>query len=259
MPPPIAPKEFVLDLETGLALALAFSFMPIAQGLASYLLPKSISRKYYWIFVWGAYDVLTHGIIEGSFLYHCFFSYETIAITSDYPHPASLGNKGPYFLGYADRNYGSFYSQGPMARLWQEYAKADSRWGGADLTVISLELLTVFGAGPLAACVCYLIAKASNTQDTSKKALLDAKMWFVAVVLSTGELVSVKRDLVLMSSKLTTSAVWRIYDLCTRMVVRKFVSRNGRPSLPLALPVLLQHDLGMDPTLDIVRRISRAK
>lgn len=188
MPPPAVVPPFKLDLETGLALALAFSFMPAAQISANLTLPKTISRKYYWIFVWGAYDFLTHIIIEGSYLYHCFFTYETISITGDHPHPASLGSKGPFFLGRSDRNYGSYYSTNAMARLWQEYAKADTRWGGSDLTVISLELLTVLLAGPAALYICYLIAKLSNTQDMVYRATLDARMWFVVLVLSTGEL-----------------------------------------------------------------------
>lgn len=186
MPPPASPPPFTLDLSTGLCLALVFSFVPIAQLLGSLVLPKTISKTYYVLFLWCAFDVLTHSIVEGSFLYHCFFSYEPITVT-DFPHPASLG-KGPYFLGYSDRNYGSWYSDGPLARLWQEYAKADARWGGADLTVISLELLTVLLAGPAAAYICYLIAKVSNATDAALKAKLDARMWFVAIVLSTGEL-----------------------------------------------------------------------
>lgn len=36
----------------------------------------------------------------------------------------------------------------------REYARADFRWGTADETVVSLELLTVFGAGPLC---CYIL------------------------------------------------------------------------------------------------------
>ena len=188
MPPPATPPPFTLDLETGLALAAAFSLMPAAQILANFSLPKTVSRKYYWIFVWGAYDFLTHTIIEGSYLYHCFMSYETLSVTSDYPHPASLGSKIPYFLGYRDRNYGSYYSTAPMARVWQEYAKADSRWGGSDLGIISIELLTVGLAGPAALCICYLIVKLSNTQDLEYRAKLDARMWFIAIVLSTGEL-----------------------------------------------------------------------
>lgn len=188
MAPPQTPVPFTLDLETGLCLALAFSFMPAAQLLASFTLPKSVPRTYYWIFVWGVYDFLTHSIIEGSFLYHCFFSYETVVLTSDYPHPASQGIRGPVLYGRHDRRYGSFYSDGPMARLWQEYAKADRRWGEADLNVISLEILTVFGAGPAAAYMCYLIAKISNTQDLLSKARLDARLWFVAIALSSAEL-----------------------------------------------------------------------
>lgn len=77
-----------------------------------------------------------------------------------------------------DRLYGSQYGSSPTAKLWQEYAKADKRWGGADLTVISLELLTVFGAGPLAAYICELVRRRDN----------GGKLWFWASVLATGEL-----------------------------------------------------------------------
>ena len=41
----------------------------------------------------------------------------------------------------------------------REYAAADSRWGTADPTVVSLELLTVLAAGPLAAFIVYQIVK----------------------------------------------------------------------------------------------------
>lgn len=43
-----------------------------------------------------------------------------------------------------------------------EYAKADRRWAGADLTVVSLELLTVFFGGPLAGYICYLCTQAEK-------------------------------------------------------------------------------------------------
>lgn len=55
--------------------------------------------------------------------------------------------------------YGARYGTGPTSLLWQEYAKADSRFGGADLTTISLELLTVVIGGPLALWCAYGIAK----------------------------------------------------------------------------------------------------
>ena len=58
----------------------------------------------------------------------------------------------------------------------REYAAADARWGTADPTVVSLELLTVFGAGPLAALIVYLIVKR------------DPARHYWIVVLSTAEL-----------------------------------------------------------------------
>lgn len=72
--------------------------------------------------------------------------------------------------------YGSAYGDNWASKLWMVYAKADSRWGQADLTVISLELLTVFGAGPLALYICYAISKRNPM------------VGFWMVVLATGEL-----------------------------------------------------------------------
>lgn len=75
-----------------------------------------------------------------------------------------------------------------MARLWQEYAKADHRWGGADLTVISLEILTVGLAGPCAMYISYLISKIMTEPAGREKARFQARMWFLATMLATGEL-----------------------------------------------------------------------
>ena len=58
----------------------------------------------------------------------------------------------------------------------REYTAADARWGTADPTVVSLELLTVFGAGPLAALIVYQIVKR------------DPARHYWIVVLSTAEL-----------------------------------------------------------------------
>ena len=183
-------KPFTLDSGTLFSLAVAFSLMPAAQLLANYSLPRSTSRKYYYLFLWHTYDFLTHFIIEGSYLYHCFFSYIDLPKpTSDYPHPAARG--GPpvaHFLGQKDRRYGAIYSTAPMARLWQEYAKADHRWGVADTTVISLELLTVCLAGPMAVYICYLIFRTTKPMQAETRAKTQLKLWFVAIMLATGEL-----------------------------------------------------------------------
>lgn len=181
-------KPFTLDAGTLLSLGIAFSLMPAAQTLAAYTLPKTISPKQKFLFLWHAYDFLTHFIIEGSYLYHVFFSYIELPVTTaDYPHPAIPRNSA-YFLARKDRKYGALYSTAPMARLWQEYAKADHRWGGADLTIISLEMLTVGLAGPAAMYICYLIYKVASSPAGQLKANLQARMWFIATVLATGEL-----------------------------------------------------------------------
>lgn len=182
-------SPFTLDGGTFFSLGVAFSLMPAAQLLARLSLPSTVPSKLKYLFLWHAYDFLTHFIIEGSYLYHCFNSYIELPVaTPDYPHPASLTADGVYFLNDASRRYGAVYSQAPMARLWQEYAKADHRWGGADLTVISLELLTVGLAGPCAIYICYLISKVTSSKPCQTRAKLNARLWFLATILATGEL-----------------------------------------------------------------------
>lgn len=170
---------FELDFSTASCIAFALSFLPIASVLSIYLVPATHTRNRI-LFFWHAYDALTHLFIEGSFLYECFFSYTSIA---------SGVVREPYFLGYKDRLYGAAYGSGPSARLWQEYAKADHRWASADVTVISLELLTVFLGGPAALYVCYLLYKASSPNaSAAARGAAKAKLWLVAPALATAEL-----------------------------------------------------------------------
>jgi hypothetical protein len=60
--------------------------------------------------------------------------------------------------------------------LGREYAAADFRWGLADPTVVSLEILTVLGAGPLC---CYILKQLAND---------DPARHYWLIVLSTAEL-----------------------------------------------------------------------
>ena len=172
------PSTLVIDQTTILSLSAALSVLITAYAVSLRVLHTSTTTKLRILFIWHLFDSLIHFTFEGSFLYNCFFTYTSVPHASDYPHPASLTSPGVYFMGYADRLYGSRYGTGPTAKLWQEYAKADKRWGGADLTVISLELLTVFAAGPLAAYICELIRRRDS----------GGKLWFWASVLATGEL-----------------------------------------------------------------------
>ncbi|PNY24842.1 Emopamil-binding protein-like protein [Tolypocladium capitatum] len=154
LPPDLFDQTTVVSLLSTLAIVAA-AYATSRQALA-----PATSTALRFLFVWHLADALCHFIIEGSFLYHCFFSYVV-------PGAGGAGDVAglfptPYnFLGHADRRiYGpQAGGSNPFAQLWMVYARADRRWAGADLAVISLELLTVFFDGPLAVYICYLIAK----------------------------------------------------------------------------------------------------
>ena len=61
-----------------------------------------------------------------------------------------------------------------------DYAKADSRYSGVDLTTLSLEIITVFLAGPLAIYVAECLRRDGDR--------IHAGTWFWATVLASGEL-----------------------------------------------------------------------
>ena len=172
------PSTLAIDQTSILSLSAALSVFITAYAVSLRVLHTTTTTKLRILFIWHLFDSLIHFTFEGSFLYNCFFTYTSVLHSSDYPHPASLTSPSVYFMGYADRLYGSQYGASPTAKLWQEYAKADKRWAGADLTVISLELLTVFAAGPLAAYICELIRRRNS----------GGQLWFWASVLATGEL-----------------------------------------------------------------------
>ncbi|KAL2008525.1 hypothetical protein VTN00DRAFT_6719 [Thermoascus crustaceus] len=175
--------SFTIDTPTVLCIAFSLSMMPVATFLSRSLIPSTHTRNRI-LFFWHAYDALTHLFIEGSFLYECFFSYVPIPTGNG----VIMRPEQAVFLGHKDRLYGAAYGTGPSARLWQEYAKADRRWAGADVTVIALELLTVFIGGPAAIYVCYLLYRASSAKVSAVRAKAQAKLWLVAPALATAEL-----------------------------------------------------------------------
>lgn len=160
----------IIDTTTIVSLFAVVAILASAYALSLRALAPSTSGRYRILFIWHAFDFLIHTIFEGSFLYNCFFT--SSQFDSAIHHPALITN----FLRRSDRVYGAAYGSNWATKLWMVYAQADSRWGGADITVISLELLTVLVAGPLAAWICYGIAKQ------------DWKVNFWMVVLATGEI-----------------------------------------------------------------------
>lgn len=154
LPPDLFDQTTIISLLATVAIVVA------AYGTSRIALAPATSTTLRFLFIWHLADALCHFLLEGSFLYHCFFSYVS---TSSASAPDDLLKLFPTpfnYLGYEDRVYGpQAGGSNPFAQLWMVYARADKRWAGADLGVISLELLTVFFDGPLAVYICYCIAK----------------------------------------------------------------------------------------------------
>jgi hypothetical protein len=172
----VTPTTVYSFLSTAVLLAAAYA-------ASSALLPRNASATVRFLFVWHAFDGLVHLILEGSYVYNCFFSYTTIdQLLSQNVELSPSATVSPYlppnlyFLGRQDRIYGSEYGTNPFAHFWMEYSRADKRWAGSDLTIISLEILTVFLGGPIALHICNCLRKES------------ASAWFWMIVLATAEL-----------------------------------------------------------------------
>ncbi|KAH8704571.1 Emopamil-binding protein [Phaeosphaeriaceae sp. PMI808] len=185
VPPPTPRSGPVIDVTTVISLLALLSLLAGAYAASIRLLPKSTTLKTRVLFIWHLFDALVHFVFEGSFLWNCFFvsySLPTSFSATSRKHPQVIFFTPPdvYWLGRDDLQFGATYGTTPFSKLWQEYAKADRRWGGVDLTVVCLEILTVFVAGPLACWICFQLSK-----DERKGAL---KKWFWMVVLATAEI-----------------------------------------------------------------------
>lgn len=172
----MASEPQLISLTTILSLLAVLAILVTAYALSVRLLPRSASTKIRVFFIWHLFDALIHFCLEGSYLYNCFFSSAPLStltgLSASGLFPTAMTPPEAFFLGKSDVLHGAFYGTSPTARLWQEYAKADRRWGGSDLTVISLELLTVFLMGPLAIYVCHLLRRRENPRA----------MWWMTVI-----------------------------------------------------------------------------
>lgn len=159
-----------IDSTTIISLLTVLFLLNAAFILSTRVLSPTTRSRLRILFIWHFFDFLIHTIFEGSFLYNCFFT--SAPFDAAIHHPALVTN----FLNKPDRVFGAAYGDNWATKLWMVYAQADKRWAGADLTVISLELLTVLCAGPLALYICYAIAKK------------DSMVSFWMIVLATGEI-----------------------------------------------------------------------
>ncbi len=180
-----APPE-LFSLTTILSLLSTVVIVLAAYVASLRLLPSRTSTKLRVLYIWLVADGLTHLTLEASFLYNCFFTHIPVASLSKSSAAVRAAAAGvPALYNMQDRLYGSAYGTNPSALLWQEYAKADKRWAGADLTIISLEILTVVVAGPVALYVAELIRRGGGSGAGGSTS---GKMWFWGSALSVAEL-----------------------------------------------------------------------
>ncbi|KAI5792624.1 Emopamil-binding protein [Pyronema domesticum] len=157
--------EPIISATTVWSLAATVALLAAAYGLSIAVLPRTISKKERGIYIWHIFDALTHLTLEASFCYYSLFS--------SAPFPAE--NTVTLF-GNSAVSYGVKYSSAPLAKLWQEYARADLRWGNSDVTTLCIELITVVLAGPLALWVAEMIRKG------------EGRRWFWMAILATAEI-----------------------------------------------------------------------
>jgi hypothetical protein len=129
--------EDLFDQKTIISLFSTLAIVAVAYGTSLRALPASASGAVKFLFTWHAADALVHFILEGSFLYHCFFSWQPAAevdqLAGLFPTPYN-------FLGHEDTRVYGAQSGGanPFAQLWTVYARADKRWAGVDLVCLCI-------------------------------------------------------------------------------------------------------------------------
>jgi hypothetical protein len=173
----------LFDQTTLVSLTATVTILAVAYIASQRLLSAATPNSLRILFIWHFFDFLVHFCIEGSLLYHCFFTSIPASSVKDvsgyYPTPYN-------YLGTTDQIWGPQAGNSFTAKMWMIYARADKRWAGADLvccraidrftvesmlidnllqTVICLEILTVGVVGPLAVLVCYDIAKRNPRAD----------------------------------------------------------------------------------------------
>lgn len=162
----------LLSWQSFQALGFVATLVGGAAALTQRFLPKQAPRKMTYVMLWLTFDALCHMIRESSDSRWIPFYRLTPLICARTPSkPVEASWLYLSTGGRTVNNSSSFF-----ALLWQDYSKADQRWGWADPTVVSLEILTVLGAGPLAAYCAYLIH------------INDITYHYWVVVLSTAEL-----------------------------------------------------------------------
>ncbi|KAK4228216.1 Emopamil binding protein-domain-containing protein [Podospora fimiseda] len=181
--PPSVSAWDLIDQTTIISLFSTVAILGAAWGLSLFVLDKrSTSLRTRLLFIWHAFDALIHFVLEGGFVYNCLFSSKEVRSGGGH----LLDPEG--YLGRVGGNgggrsrwitVGGAQAGGEanwLASLWMVYGRADRRWVGVDLTVVSIEIITVLFAGSMAVLACYDIAKRNPRKN------------LVMIILATAEI-----------------------------------------------------------------------
>lgn len=183
--PTISALELLTDPVTALSLGLTVVLLAAAYLASLRVLGAAAGKgKVRTLFIWHLFDALVHFMLESTFVYHSLFSVATAAQLVQQPEAVRA-------LPY--RVAGAAFSDAPMAKLWQVYAAADLRWGIGEPNIVAMEILTVAGAGSIAAYVVYLISRdesssSSSSSSPSRSQRGGKEKWFWMAILATMEL-----------------------------------------------------------------------
>ncbi|KAK4188233.1 putative Emopamil-binding protein-like protein [Podospora australis] len=170
----------VLDLIDRTTIISLFSTLAIlfaALALSKIVLAPNTASRMRFLFVWHAFDFLIHFILEGSFVYHCLFSSTDVRHVSGDYWPNPVGYLGRAAASKKIVNGAQAGGANPLAQLWMVYSKADRRWAGVDLGVLSIEIITVLFAGLMAVWVCVDIARKKERVYVSMIVLATAEIY----------------------------------------------------------------------------------
>ncbi|KAG9973176.1 hypothetical protein KCU78_g23198, partial [Aureobasidium melanogenum] len=144
-----SPTGLVIDQTTILSLLSTLAILAAAYLTSLYTLPITASTITRFLFIWHAFDALIHFILEGTFLYNCFFSFGPTLLTEPLL-PANV-----YFLGRAGRNYGAAYGEHWHSALWREALDGVCGWATGLLDLFAVGQREMGKCVVLDVCACY--------------------------------------------------------------------------------------------------------
>jgi len=133
-----------------LSTALFVGYVLSGLTLPLVALPKSASRRARQMYSWLVFDLGIHTIHESVFLYQNIVAHRPVSASGTSGSPSARVRpwlpSGVHVWADPTRAYGAYTSDSPWAAIWTDYGRADRRWAGPDLQVVTVEvIMCLFG------------------------------------------------------------------------------------------------------------------